>query len=138
MDESGQSPPSPGGFLDRLRRIGVTLLSTVQNRIELFGLELHEERNWAIATLIWAGATVFLAGCALLVVTITVAYLVSDAVRPYVLIGFCLLYGALAVGAGFGLRNRIHIKPPPFKDTVLELKKDISFVHQSDERHTGS
>ena len=138
MEETEQSPPSPNGVLDRLRRIGATLLSTVQNRIELFGLELHEERNWAITTLIWAGAAVFLAGCALLIVTVTVAYLVSDAARPYVLVGFCLAYTLMAVGAGLGLHKRLQSKPPPFRDTVTELKKDIAFVHPSNGRHTGT
>jgi uncharacterized membrane protein YqjE len=138
MDEPGQSPPLHRRVIERLRRVVATLLSTVQNRIELFGLELHEERNWAIVTLIWAAAAVFLAGCALLVVTITVAYLASEAARPYVLVGFCLVYATLATTAGLGLRKRIATKPPPFRDTVAELKKDISFVQHSDEPPRGT
>ena len=138
MDEPGQSPPAPTRLLDRLRRVVVTLLSTAQNRIELFGLELHEERQWVIATLIWAGAAVFLVGCALLITTITIVYLVPDATRPYVLVGFCLVYLILALIAVLGLQKRIRDKTPPFDDTVSELKKDMSFVHRTDEHHTGT
>jgi|GEM_PF-274851 uncharacterized membrane protein YqjE len=132
MDAPGQSSPAPAKGLHRLRRVAVTLLSTIQNRIELFGLELHEERQWTITTLIWAGAAIFLVGCALLMVTGTVVYLASPAVRPYLLVALTLGYVAAAAIAVANLGRRIHSKPPPFNDTVGELKKDIALIQRPD------
>ena len=34
--------------------------------------------------------------------------------------------GTLAIGGAIGLRKRLNEKPPAFKDTVSELKKDIA------------
>ncbi len=105
-----------------------TLLGTLQNRIELFSLELQDEREWLVITLVWASALVFLCGCALTLVTITIIVLTPEAAQSYVMVALCLVYILLAVGGTFGLRKRLSQKPPAFKDTVSELKKDIAWL----------
>ena len=65
---------------------------------------------------------------ALLLITLACVVLSSNALRPFVLVGFCLLYSALAIGFGLGLRKRIHDRSPPLHDTVSELKKDIAWL----------
>jgi uncharacterized membrane protein YqjE len=128
MDETGQSEPPGGGIGGSFRRIAATLLSTLQNRIELFGLEWQEEREWFVATVIWAAALVFFSGAALTLATITIVFLFPIEARPYVMVSLCLAYLALTVGVAFGLRRRITEKPPAFKDSVSELKKDVSWL----------
>jgi len=103
-----------------------TLLGTLQNRIELFSLELQDEREWLVVTLVWASALVFLSGCALTLITITIILLTPEEAQRYVMAALCLVYLVLAVGGAVGLRRRLSEKPPAFKDTVSELKKDIA------------
>jgi uncharacterized membrane protein YqjE len=128
MDETGQSEPSGLGLSGSLRRMTATLLGTLQNRIELFSLEMQEEREWLVITLIWASALVFLSGCALTLVTVTIIMLTPEAAQRYVMVALCVIYIALAVGGAVGLRKRLGEKPPAFKDTVSELKKDIAHL----------
>lgn len=103
-----------------------TLLGMLQNRLELFSLELQDEREWLVGTLVWASALVFLSGCALTLITITIVLLTPAEAQRYVLVALCLVYLALAVGGAIGLRKRLSEKTPAFKDTVSELKKDIA------------
>ena len=91
MDQVGQSEAPAGGLLTHIRRLAVTLLSTLQNRIELIGLELQEEKVWLIQTLLWVAAAVFFCGSAFALVTITLVWLCPPSARPYVLIVLCLV-----------------------------------------------
>jgi uncharacterized membrane protein YqjE len=126
MEDRGQSDPSGGELSGSLRRMAATLVGTLQNRIELFSLELQDEREWLVVTLVWASALVFLSGCALTLVTIAIIMLTPEEARRYVIVALCLVYIVAAVGGAVGLRKRLSQKPPAFKDTVSELKKDIA------------
>lgn len=128
MDESEQSP----GVLGTLRRMAETVVRTLQNRIELFAAELQEEKSWLIATLLWAAATVFFGGLAIIFVAGTVVYLVPEDARPWVLGGFSLLFLYLAINAVVGLRRSLRDKPTPMADTIGELKKDLDWIRSRD------
>jgi uncharacterized membrane protein YqjE len=120
------------GLLASIRRMAETLLSAVQNRIELFATELQEEKCWLIATLLWAAAAVFFCGVAILFVVGTVVYLSPDGARPWVLGGVSVLFVYLAVNAVVGLRRSLRDKPPPLADTIGELKKDLEWIRSRD------
>jgi uncharacterized membrane protein YqjE len=128
MDESEHSP----GVLGALRRMAETVLRAFHNRIELFATELQEEKAWLIATLLWAAAAVFFCGLAIIFVAGTVVYLAPEAARPWVLGGFSLLFGYLAVNAVVGLRRSMRHKPTPLADTIGELKKDLDWIRSRD------
>ena len=129
MPENTQTPE---GILASVRRMAEAALRTVQNRVELFALELQEEKCWLISTLLWAAATVFFGGLAIIFVVGTVVYLSPDNARPWVVGGFALLFVYLAINAGMGLRRTLHNKKPPLADTVGELKKDIEWIQSRD------
>jgi uncharacterized membrane protein YqjE len=128
MDESEQSP----GLLASLRRMAETALRTVQNRVELFAAELQEEKSWLIATLLWAAAAVFFCGLAIIFVVGTVVYFAPEGARPWILVGFSVLFVYLAVNAVVGLRRSVSGKAPPMNDTIGELKKDIDWIRSRD------
>jgi uncharacterized membrane protein YqjE len=71
---------------------------------------------------------IFLCILAVLTITITIVVLVGDAARPFVLVGFCVLYSLGAWGALRGLRNRLQNRPRPFAATLDELKKDREWL----------
>ena len=127
-----ESEPASRGLWASVRRIMDTLLSTVHNRVELCALELQEEKQWLIATLLWVGSAIFFCGLALLMVTATVIFLCPAEARPYVFGGFCLLYISLAVFSVITLVRQIRDKPPPMAETVSELKKDIAWFRARD------
>jgi uncharacterized membrane protein YqjE len=120
------------GLLASIRRMAETLLSAVQNRIELFATELQEEKCWLISTLLWAAAAVFFCGVAILFVVGTVVYLSPEGARPWVLGGFSVLFVYLAINAVVGLRRSLRDKPPPLADTIGELKKDLEWIRSRD------
>jgi uncharacterized membrane protein YqjE len=125
MDESG--PPSTG-ILASLRRMADAVLSTIHNRIELFALELEEEKHWLIKTLLWTAGTIFFGVLAITFVTLTVILLSPDEAKKWILILFCVIYVGLFLVAWMGLRKVLKAKSPPMSDTLSELKKDISWL----------
>ncbi len=129
MSENTQTPE---GILASVRRMAEAALRTVQNRVELFALELQEEKCWLISTLMWAAATVFFGGLAIIFVVGTVVYLSPENARPWVVGGFALLFVYLAINAVVGLRRTMHNKKLPLADTVGELKKDIEWIQSRD------
>ena len=123
---------SPPGILASVRRLADAFLSTIENRVELFAVELQEEKCWLIATLLWAAAMIFFGGLAILLVVGTVVYLSPESARPWVLGGFSVIFVYLAINAIVGFRRSLRDKPPTLSDTVNELKKDIEWIRSRD------
>src|SRR5262245_20580879 len=129
MAEGESSPP---GIFASLRRMLDTALSTVQNRVELFALELQEEKSWLISTLLWAAAMIFFCGLAIVLVVVTVVYLAPEPWRPWVLIGLAVVFVWLSTNSIIGFRRSLRDKRPPLSDTIGELKKDIEWIRSRD------
>ncbi len=127
-----ENEPTTEGIMASVRRVIETGLRSVQNRVELFALELQEEKAWLISTLLWAAAAVFFGGLAIIFVVGTVVYLSPENARPWVLGGFALLFVYLAVNAIVGLRRSMENKKAPMSDTIGELKKDIEWIQSRD------
>jgi uncharacterized membrane protein YqjE len=123
---------SATGILGSVRRLADTFLSTVQNRVELFAVELQEEKCWLISTLLWAVALIFFGGLAVLLVVGTIVYLSPDSARPWVLGVFSAVFVYLGINAFVGFRGSWREKPPALSDTVGELKKDIEWIRSQD------
>ena len=124
---SQTEPPSRGVF-DSLRSLSDAGLALLQNRIELFGVELQEEKARLLRTLVLAAGVFFLAGVATVMVTISIVFLTSEAARGPVLLALTLVYVAAAAGSYVALRKHLRSTPPPFQGTVSELKKDREWL----------
>ena len=116
--------PSPPGFLDSLRGLGANLLGTAHDRIELFTVELHEEKVRLLQFLIWIGAIGFSAVMAMTFLTVTVVYLFWESARLAVLGGFAIFYAATLTGFVLAFRRYLKRQPRPFDATLQELKED--------------
>ncbi len=119
-------------LLNSARRIVDTLLCTVRNRVELLALEVQEEKWRAVVLLAWAAAALFFAFTAAIVVTITIVAFAPSEARPFVLLGFSVLYLFLAVLAVIGLKRQLRDRPAPLSDSIAELKKDIAWFRSRD------
>ena len=105
------------------RRLADLALATVHNRVELFAVELQEEKcRFVQALLITAGA-IALSVSALALVTITLVVLFWENGRMPVL---CVLSALFIIGAGLVLRSlrKCLARAPGFKHTLGELQKD--------------
>jgi len=122
MDNNNQSPT----FLTLAQRIGRTGLGLLQNRGELFFLELQEEKGRALGLLIGAMGLFFAAMMAVLLITATIIFLVPEQTRVYAAGGFALFYLLGATWAFFSIKSQL--KRTPFAQTLSELKKDRTWL----------
>ncbi len=123
-----EDQPRPRGVLESLRRIGDSVIALLQNRLELFGLELQEQKERLVRVLLLAVGLLFLGNMAALVVTVTIVVLAGPEARKPVLIVLSLLYVLATVVAFFVLRKELRAGQPPLSDTVSELKKDRDWL----------
>ncbi len=120
MNEASDKNP---GILASLRRILATLLAGAQNRIELFVVELQEEKCRFVEILICLAALVALSMMTLMLITLTIVILFWDSYR---LTSLCVLTGFYLVGAILAwraMRTRLN-SGAAFADTLEELRKD--------------
>jgi uncharacterized membrane protein YqjE len=119
-DEAGRAV----GVLDSLRKLGATLLGTLQTRLELVATEIEEEK----ARVARIAALAALAGfCLALAVNLAVLFLVVLFWDTDRLLAIGVLAGVFAAGAaalGWVLRNNLAKRPRLLSATLAELRKD--------------
>ncbi len=125
----GDTQPPPAGILESLRKLGRTGVAALQNRLELLAVEVEEQKVRLVKVLVLAGAAVFLGNTALLAVSVTIVMLAGEGARLAVLIGLTIIYVLAALWAFLALRKELRSAPPPFQDTVAELKKDTEWLN---------
>lgn len=126
------SAPKPDGWLDALRRSGDSVLGLVQNRLELFSVELQEEKLRAIKLLVWLAVALALALAAILVAAGALAIFLWQVAGYWGLIGLALLTLGGAAGIVWRLRQQLHTGPTPFNATVTQFKKDRECLRKKD------
>ena len=122
MSEASETKP---GVWASLKRILDTLLATAQNRVELFVVELQEEKCRLVEVLLCAAAVAAFGMMTLSLVTFTIVVLFWENGRLLALAGLSILY---LIGTGLAwsaLQSRLKSRSA-FADTLEELKKDRS------------
>lgn len=133
MEATAQTPPVTAEGISTagtLRRLGETFLSIFHNRVELLTLELKEEKHWAVATLMLAVIAAGLAFTSIIAILVTVAFLVPDDARRWVMIGICVVIIASLVGCVLALKAKLK-RPPMLNQTLAELRKDIQCLKEN-------
>jgi len=120
MDTPRESSP---GLFSSLKGLLNTALAGVENRIELFLVELREERIRVFDVLLLGCTAAVLAFMALLTVTTTLVVIFWDSARVPVLVALSTCYVAGAVVVIWRLKERLR-KWSSFSATLDELKKD--------------
>jgi uncharacterized membrane protein YqjE len=126
-----ESESNPPGLLAQIRQLVSTGLSALQNRGELFLLELEEEKTHLIELLIWAMAVGLLGLMFLIVFTVLVIFLFPAPLRIWALAGFCVIYAVGALLALLNLKSILKTGAPPFAGSVAEMKKDHEWLESS-------
>jgi uncharacterized membrane protein YqjE len=121
--------PAPAGYLQSLKLLGDGLLASVQDRLELFSVELQEEKFRLIQTMIWISAAIFAGMMALAFASLTLVYFFWESARFTVLGGLTLLYLVTLGGIIMGFRRFIARQPVPFAASRHEIREDRACIH---------
>lgn len=107
-----------------LKAIAGNLAAIARSRLELFSIELQEERHRLIQGLIWASAAIFCGAMAFILINVTIVYLFWEEARLAVLITLTLFYTLSLAAIAIGFRGYLRKQRPPFADSIREFKKD--------------
>lgn len=121
-----------GGITASARRLGRSLLGLVRTRVELFAVELQEEKLRALDLLAWLTAAVALGVAAILLALGTLAFFLWQRAGYLGLIGLTVGVFGAAVAVFVFLRRKILRGPEPFAATIAEFRKDVSGLRADD------
>jgi uncharacterized membrane protein YqjE len=121
-------PPAPAGFIDSFRTLGDGLMASVQDRLELFSLELQEEKFRMIRIFCWISAALFTGMMTVMFASLTLVYLFWESARLAVLGGLTLLYAAALAAIITGLRRYLAHQPRPFAASLEEIGEDRACI----------
>jgi uncharacterized membrane protein YqjE len=117
-------PPQREGYLSSLRSLGDGLLASVQDRFELFTIELQEEKLRLIQAFIWISAAVFTGMMAITFASLSLVFLFWESARLAVLGGLTLLYATAFAVIIVAFRRYLARQPNPFSATLQEIGED--------------
>lgn len=107
-----------------VRRIIGSVLSLLQTRLELFGIELAEEKDRLVGVMFLGLAAMMLASMALIALTALVAIAFWDSYRWQALACITAVYAIAAIVLGLKARQRLRNPPMMFEATLNEFEKD--------------
>jgi uncharacterized membrane protein YqjE len=122
--------PAPAGYLSSLRSLGDGFLASVQDRLELFTVELQEEKFRLIQMLFWISAVAFSGMMAITFASLALVYLFWDTARLAVLGGLALFYAGIMVAVIVAFRRFIARQPDPFSATRQEIGADRACIRK--------
>jgi uncharacterized membrane protein YqjE len=124
------SEPKAGGIIESVRRVGHSLIALLQNRLQLFSVELQEEKYRAIQAVLWlavGGMLIFL-GLAMGVGALGILVYTKWGVGGLgALTALLLVAGAIVIAVLWG---RLKSSETPFAGTIRELKKDSEWLQR--------
>jgi uncharacterized membrane protein YqjE len=126
MDEA---PSGEGGVFSTVTRLLQRLRDTAEVRLELFLLELKEERIRVVDALLLTGIAIVFALMTLVMLTLTVVVIFWDSHRLLVLGVITVIYAVAATVAILKLRSRLQ-RWESFSATIGEFKKDSECFKQ--------
>ncbi|NUU36315.1 phage holin family protein [Pseudomonas sp. C2B4] len=115
---------STTGASSSSRRLGAAVLGLLHSHVELFGIELQEQKARTVSLLLFAGLALVFALLLLVGLSTLVLILFWDTNRLAAIIGLCAFYALAAVFCGIRLRAAIFDESSPFHGTLEELAND--------------
>lgn len=113
-----------GGIVASLKKLGASCLEALYTRADLISIELQEEKRRLLTALVLAISGTFLSIITLVLITLTIIASVPEDWTVPVAILFCLLYLGASVLCFLKLKEMLQEGPPPFHETINQLKKD--------------
>lgn len=113
------------GLLDSVRRMGGSFLALIHTRVELFAVELQEQKLRAIGLLGWLIAALALAVAGILLVIGILGLFLWQLAGYAGLVGLAVATLGGSAGLLWMLRRRILSEPDPFAETISEMGRDL-------------
>ncbi|EMB9878765.1 phage holin family protein [Pseudomonas aeruginosa] len=107
-----------------LRRFGAAFLGLLHGHVELFGIELQEQKANTLRLLLFAGLALVFALLLLVGLSLLVLIVFWDTNRLAAALGLCLFYGIGSLFCGWRLYQSINDESSPFSATLEELAND--------------
>ncbi|MNR21709.1 hypothetical protein D3C85_1386270 [compost metagenome] len=92
--------------------------------MELFGIELQEQKARTVSLLLFAGLALVFALLLLIALSVLLLILLWDSYRLTGIAGLCVFYSLAAVFCGLRLKAAIYDESSPFNATMEELAND--------------
>ena len=121
IDEIGASET---GASSSSRRLGAAVLGLLHSHVELFGIELQEQKARTVSLLLFAGLALVFALLLLVGLSTLVLILFWDTYRLPAIISLCVFDTLACVFCGIRLRAAIFDESSPFHGTLEELAND--------------
>ena len=113
-----------GGFFASVRRALDSVLALAQNRLQLFAVELQQEKARLLGLLLRAALAALLVLLALGTLTAGLIYLLWPLSPLAAFGGLVLIYGGSAAWLLAGIRRELKQGQKPFAGTIAEFEKD--------------
>jgi uncharacterized membrane protein YqjE len=110
--------------MKHLRHLGASVLALGRIRLELFALELQDERDRLAWLLFWAVLAAWTLGLALVLAVALMTVWLWEGHRLQALGAGCVLMVAVAIGAIWQLRQRLSQPQALFETSLAELRRD--------------
>lgn len=119
---SSRSTSSSSG--SAVGRILGALASIAQTRFEIFGIELAEEKDRLLSTLLLSLVALMVGMLALVALTALIVIVFWDSYRWQPITILTVIYLLVAGFCAMRVRNAILHAPPPFETTRMEFEND--------------
>ena len=106
------------------RRLGAALLGLLHSHVELFGIELQEQKSRTLSLLLFAGLALVFALLALVALSGLILILLWENYRMYGMLGLCVFYVLAGIFCAMRLKAAIFDESSPFSGTLHELAND--------------
>ncbi|WP_043582005.1 phage holin family protein [Geminisphaera colitermitum] len=122
------TPPDSPGFVDSVRALSDGFIASLQHRLELFSVELQEEKFRLIQAFIWISAIAFTAMMAVMFASFTLVYFFWESARLAVLGGLTVIYAGTLAALVIAFRRHLARQAKPFAATLDEIGKDRTCI----------
>jgi uncharacterized membrane protein YqjE len=120
--------PGPSGLLGSLRGFADGLLGSVQDRVELLSIELHEEKHRLVQIIVWISGIVLTGMLAIIFASLALIFWFWDSARVAVAFSLAGAYAAGFAAVVLFFRRYLARQPRPFAGTISELKSDRTCI----------
>jgi uncharacterized membrane protein YqjE len=113
-----------------IHRIGASVCSLLQTRLELLGIDLADQKDRLVSALLGSLLALLLGALSLLLVTAAIAAAYWDTYRWQSLLAMAAAYAIIALAFAAKSRSGLRRAPPMFEATLAELEKDRKAIEQ--------
>lgn len=119
INETETVPTTPS-----LKRLGAATLGLLSGHVELFGVELQEQKIHGLRAFMWTGLALSVGLLLVIALSALVLLLLWDNYRMQAMVGLCVFYAVALLLCLWRLRATLKATSVPFSATRTELARN--------------